>query len=560
MLAHLVPKPVRRLRFVFALAGALGLALSSTFLAFGQESAAPLLMGGWSHIGRGDDIYQIEVRQTGDVWMTNGPMARVSGNIIEAGGNFAFEGMNLKGKPYRCVYYITFLADKLRSVWRVVAHKGPFDCQTGIFERVWKNDPPDEIEWSIIERTTDTDIIDKFIARFPQSAVRPRAEARLAELRKQNEGHGADAQDSVVWVFIEGTSEAKQYDAFLKRFPNSPLAELARRKLAELQDRATKVAAAAAAQPAVGPVAMATERSLGPMAVRGLPSGAPSGSSTRPCAMTVSRSPQGLSVSEECALKPKDVFKECAKCPEMVVVPAGSFSMGSADAEQEKGSDEGWLRESPQHTVAISRQFAVGRFAVTFEEWDACVADGGCNGYKPTDQGWGRERRPVINVSWNDAKAYVAWISKKTGKTYRLLTEAEREYVTRAGTTTPFWWGDAISTGKANYDGSYAYAGGPKGIFRGMTFPVDSFEPNPFGLYQVHGNVLDWVEDCLHDTYQGAPADGSAWTAGGDCNRRVMRGGAWSFDPRGVRSAARYSTGLDRRLLVGGFRLARTLQ
>src|SRR5580692_998238 len=234
MLAHLVPKPMRKPQFILALSGALGLAFGSAFLAHGQESAAPLLMGGWSHIGRGDDIYQIEVRQTGDVWMTNGPMARVSGNIIEAGGNFAFEGMNLKGKPYRCVYYITFLADKLRSVWRLVSHKGPFDCQTGIFERVWKNDPPDEIEWSIIERTTDTDIVEKFMARFPQSAVRPRAEARVAELRKQNEGRTADTQDSLVWVFIEGTSDAKQYEEFLKRFPSSNLAVLARRKLAEL--------------------------------------------------------------------------------------------------------------------------------------------------------------------------------------------------------------------------------------------------------------------------------------------------------------------------------------
>jgi formylglycine-generating enzyme required for sulfatase activity len=558
MLAHLVPKPTRKLRFTLAFSAAFGLAFGSAYLAFGQESAAPLLMGGWSHIGRGDDIYQIEVRQTGDVWMTNGPMARVSGNIIEAGGNFAFEGMNLKGRPYRCVYYITFLADKLRSVWRLVAHKGPFDCQTGVFERVWKNDPPDEIEWSIIERTSDVDIIEKFIVRFPQSAVRPRAEARAAELRKQGEGRAAQDDASVVWVFIDGTSETRQYDEFLKRFPNSPLANLARKKLAELQDRAAKVAAAAA-PPAVGPVAMntATDRSLAlPMTGRGLPSGG----AAKPCAMTVSRSPQRLSVSEECALKSKDTFKECDKCPEMVVVPAGSFTMGSADAEQERATDEGWLREGPQHTVAVARQFAVGRFAVTFEEWDACVADGGCNGYKPADQGWGRERRPVVNLSWNDAKAYVAWVSKKTGKTYRLLTEAEREYVTRAGTTTPFWWGDAISTGKANYDGSYTYGGGPKGIFRAMTFPVDSFEPNPFGLFQVHGNVLEWVEDCLHETYQGAPADSSAWTSGGDCGRRVMRGGAWSFDPRGVRSAARYSTVLDRRLLVNGLRVARTLQ
>ena len=155
---------------------------------------------------------------------------------------------------------------------------------------------------------------------------------------------------------------------------------------------------------------------------------------------------------------------------------------------------------------------------MTFDEWDACVADGGCNGYQPSDEGWGRGRRPVINVSWDDAKAYVAWLSNKTGKTYRLLSEAEREYVTRAGTTTPFWWGSSISTSQANYDGTNTYGSGVKGEFRHETLPVDSFQPNPWGLYQVHGNVWEWVEDCYHESYAGAPSDGSAWTFE-DCSR-----------------------------------------
>ena len=143
-----------------------------------------------------------------------------------------------------------------------------------------------------------------------------------------------------------------------------------------------------------------------------------------------------LSGAQERGLKPKDSFRECANCPEMVVVPAGSFTMGSPENEEQRNNNEG-----PQHRVTIAKPFAVGRFAVTFDEWDACVAAGGCNGYIPPDQGWGRGRRPVINVSWNDAKAYVAWLSGTTEKNYRLLSEAEREYVARAGTTTPFWWG-----------------------------------------------------------------------------------------------------------------------
>jgi formylglycine-generating enzyme required for sulfatase activity len=261
-----------------------------------------------------------------------------------------------------------------------------------------------------------------------------------------------------------------------------------------------------------------------------------------------------LSLERERALKPKESFKECDKCPEMIVVPAGSFTMGSPANEPQRGADE-----SPQHTVTFARQFAVGKFALTFDEWDACLADDGCNGHTPSDQSWGRGRQPVINLSWNDAKAYVAWLSKKTGKTYRLLSEAEREYVTRAGTTTTFWWGPSISTTQANYDSSHTYGNGLKGEFRGRTVPVEMFEPNRWGLYQVHGNVWDWIEDCYHPSYEGAPADGSAWTRS-DCSHHVVRGGSWHAYPGELRSASRNNgivptNGPD----VLGVRVARTL-
>jgi len=163
-----------------------------------------------------------------------------------------------------------------------------------------------------------------------------------------------------------------------------------------------------------------------------------------------------LTGDEERAVRPGDGFKECESCPEVVVVPAGSFTMGSPENESDRRTNEG-----PQHKVTIGRPFAVGKFAVRFDEWDACVAAGGC--YRPPDQGWGRGRRPVINVNWDDAKAFVAWLSRTTGKTYRLLSEAEREYAARAGTTTPFWWGASISTSQANYNGNYTYGGGAKG-------------------------------------------------------------------------------------------------
>ncbi|MGP0088946.1 MAG: SUMF1/EgtB/PvdO family nonheme iron enzyme [Xanthobacteraceae bacterium] len=308
----------------------------------------------------------------------------------------------------------------------------------------------------------------------------------------------------------------------------------------------------------------------------------PCGASAQTVSLT-SRSAQPLSATEECLLKPKDVFKECDKCPEMVVVPAGSFMMGSPTSEVERDASN--RDELPQHSVAISKPFAVGRFAVTFDEWDACVVDGGCdrwkpcvanggcNVYKPSDEGWGRGRRPVINVSWDDAKGYVAWLSRKTGKTYRLLSEAEREYVARAGTSTPFWWGSSISTSQANYDGTSTYGGGSKGEYRKQTLPVDSFQPNPWGLYQVHGNVWEWVEDCYDSTYPGGsfrsriPSDGSALVAGvsvsGFCDFHVARGGSWSARAGDLRAArrngVRSSTMSENRTSVVGFRLARTL-
>jgi formylglycine-generating enzyme required for sulfatase activity len=242
----------------------------------------------------------------------------------------------------------------------------------------------------------------------------------------------------------------------------------------------------------------------------------------------------------------------CPFCPEMVVVPAGRFTMGSPENEPERVSDEAQVR------VSIPAPFAAGRYAITFDEWDACVADGGCNEYKPSDEGWGRGKRPVINVSWEHAKSYAAWLSRKTGKTYRRLSEAEREYVTRAGKTTPFWWGSSITPKQANYNGNYTYAGGFKGEYRQRTVSVDSFEPNPWGLYNVHGNVWEWTEDCWNDSNTGNPGDARARTTG-NCGRLAVRGGSWNGNPQTLRSAYREAWYAGGRSLDLGFRLARTL-
>ena len=251
-----------------------------------------------------------------------------------------------------------------------------------------------------------------------------------------------------------------------------------------------------------------------------------------------------LTAQAEQALKPGDTFMECASCPEMVVVPADSFIMGSPANEAMSRNGEG-----PPHKVTIRQPFAVGKFELTFDEWDACAAHGGC-----TQQFLGSGRKPATGASWDEAKQYVAWIVKLTGKPYRLLTEAEWEYAARAGTTTAYSWGDAIGKNNANCNGCDSQWDGKQ------TAPVGSFAANAFGLHDMHGNVWEWVEDCWHNSYAGnPPTDGSAWIAGGECKVRVVRGGSWSGDPEDLRSANRYWLTAVGRLDVLGFRVGRTL-
>jgi formylglycine-generating enzyme required for sulfatase activity len=255
-----------------------------------------------------------------------------------------------------------------------------------------------------------------------------------------------------------------------------------------------------------------------------------------------------LTTAQERALNAGDSFKEGADCPEMVVVPAGHFLMGSPEGQSDYND------EYPQHRVTIARRFAVAKYALTFDEWDACAAQGSCR-KDVGDSGWGRGRRPVINVSWNDAQAYVKWLSSITGRPYRLLSEAEWEYAARAGSQTKYPWGDAIKLyGKTMANCENCGSQWDKK----QTAPVGSFAPNRFGLYDMIGNVWEWTQDCWNDTYQGAPADGSAWTAG-DCNSRVVRGGSWYYTRELLRSALRDNFTIGSRFHDLGFRVARTL-
>ena len=221
--------------------------------------------------------------------------------------------------------------------------------------------------------------------------------------------------------------------------------------------------------------------------------------------------------------EPGSVFKDCDICPEMVVVPGGTFNMGSPESEEDRNKDEG-----PQHQVTI-QSFAMGRYEVTFEQWDACVADGGCS-TTPRDERWGRGKRPVINIGWNDAREYIAWLKEKTGEPYRLPSEAEWEYAARAGTETPFWTGAMIIIDRANYVRNVE-----------KTTEVGAYAANAFGLHDTAGNVSEWVEDCWHGNYEGASEDSSAWLKG-DCIGRVVRGGSWNSKPSDLRSAVRYAS------------------
>lgn len=257
------------------------------------------------------------------------------------------------------------------------------------------------------------------------------------------------------------------------------------------------------------------------------------------------------------------VFQDCAECPEMVVVPPGTFMMGDDKSLPTKD------RTTPIHQVTIAYSFAVGRFEITFDEWDACVDDGGCR-YKPTHLGWakndhqhtwGRSGYPVFKVSWFAVQTYLRWLNSKTGGGYRLLSEAEWEYMARDGTTTMFNTGDALTDKQANFTAKGTHYQRKTGNWEKKTMSVGSYPPNAFGIYDVHGNVGELVADCYHPNYDGAPTDGSVWDSGPTCNNRTVRGGAWSNRSRVMHSATRaggYTNSFS--TTSGGFRVAKSLE
>jgi len=253
-----------------------------------------------------------------------------------------------------------------------------------------------------------------------------------------------------------------------------------------------------------------------------------------------------------------EVFRDCANCPVMVVIPAGSFQIGSNTR----------ISETPQTPVSIPEPFALGKFEVTFEEWGACVADGGCANKSPSDHGWGKGKRPVIYVTWEHAGNYIVWLNSKVkGSPYRLPSEAEWEYAARGDPTgvkrSEYGWGNSIDCKNSHYNGgknSDCYFKF-NGAFRG-TRPVGSYPANNFGLFDMHGNVWEWVEDCWHSNYATLPTltktQGAPWVSE-NCIFRVIRGGSWMNEADRLRSSNRSRLGAVNRDFNFGFRVARSL-
>ncbi|MCY7385051.1 MAG: formylglycine-generating enzyme family protein [Microcoleus sp. CAN_BIN18] len=237
---------------------------------------------------------------------------------------------------------------------------------------------------------------------------------------------------------------------------------------------------------------------------------------------------------------------------EMVYIPKGNFKMGAPASEAERHDSQ-----KPQHQVTI-KPFLLGKYPITQAQW-AAVANSPKIQYdlNPDPSDFKGKNLPVESVSWNDAVEFCARLSQKTRSSYRLPSEAEWEYACRAGTTTPFHFGDTVTPDLVNYDGNNPYGSAPKGIYRGKTTVVGSFPPNSFGLYDMHGNIWEWCQDVGHNNYNGAPTDGSAWESGGDSKNRVRRGGSWYGNAVNCRSAYRLRSSVDYRSRFIGFRVAR---
>jgi formylglycine-generating enzyme required for sulfatase activity len=382
----------------------------------------------------------------------------------------------------------------------------------------------------------------------------------------------AEMAETALWERLRTSGRAEDIEAFLQLYPNSRHAGAARRQLADIRGAASPASAAPQAAPvrpqqtaSAPPAAPAptTGPSAPPQPAASAPSGAERPSSPPPNPPTAQRpprepprpaepptpepqrmaalpQPRAPAPAPPAAPADERYFQDCPTCPWMVRVPGGSFVMGQGARDSSA---------VPQHRVTV-RPFALGQYPVTVAEWRACAAQGGC-GPLPR-MAAPQDSTPVHNVSWEDATRYIEWLSRTTGRPYRLPSEAEWEYAARGGTSTRYWWGEQPGIAQANCSD----CGGAQNPRTPM--PVDSFPPNPFGLYGMLGGVAQWTADCWFPNYQGAPTDGSARDARG-CMRRVLRGGSFRSGRDDILPVARNFYDAPVRYLANGFRVARNL-
>ncbi|WP_354684151.1 formylglycine-generating enzyme family protein [Cupriavidus necator] len=345
------------------------------------------------------------------------------------------------------------------------------------------------------------------------------------------------------WDSIKNSNHAADYEAYLKQYPNGKFAGLAKARL----ERLAAASKAQAPAPAPSKPAPASPPPRAGTSAGGQVSRAPAASppAARPASPpAVAAAPRsGTAAGGAVSVTPRaGEIRDCPACPVLVTVPAGSFTMGSSASDP---------AEKPPHHVTIGEPFAIGRYEVTVEQWNACVEAGACQRVPTVADS--AKNAPVRDVSWDDAQQYVAWLSKTTGKTYRLPTEAEWEYAARGGTSSAFWWGDQMRKGNANCK----ECGDPWSQDAPAT--VGSFAANPYGLHDVNGSVWEWVADCWHSSYKGAPTDGRAWNEN-VCGTRVIRGGSWREGASYMVSSTRFKYSPSVRQSQNGFRVARDMK
>jgi formylglycine-generating enzyme required for sulfatase activity len=341
------------------------------------------------------------------------------------------------------------------------------------------------------------------------------------------------------WESIKDSNHVGDYEAYLQAYPNGRFVGLAKARIARLKASAPKEPEKEAPKPAPQQAAPPSPPKSKPE-----PKPEPARKAQQPKPEPAAPQPEQRAQERPAEKAPAapaasaGEAKDCATCPVLVSLPRGSFTMGS---------NSGDPSEKPAHQVSIAKSFAIGKYEVTVEQWDACVDAGGCQ--KTGDNGRAKNS-PARDVSWDDAQQYVKWLSKTTGKAYRLPTEAEWEYAARGGTSTRYWWGEQMRAGMANCKG----CGEP--WQKDAPANVGSFAANPYGLHDLNGSVWEWVADCWHNSYKSAPADGRAWDEP-NCRARVIRGGSWREDASYMPSSTRFKYDASVRHSQNGFRVVR---